>query len=119
MKLGKLQNLRTGQTVARQLLIADTFWNRFRGLLGRTSLLPGEGLWLKHCKQVHMMGMKFPLSVWYLDKTGHVVAIVDDLRPWRISPCLRNAESIIEFPAGWGKETNTQLGDELIWKATQ
>jgi len=116
MKLGQLWNLRTGRVVAGQLLIADSFWNRFRGLLGRSFLLPGEGLWLKPCRRVHMMGMKFPISVWYLDKTGHVVAIIDDLKPWKLSPRQHNTESIIEFPVGWGKATNTRLGDELIWK---
>lgn len=117
MKQGQLWNQQTGQLVARQLLLADTFWNRFRGLLGRTSLQSGEGLWLKPCQQVHMIGMKFPLSVWFLDKTGHVLEIIDNLGPWQISPRFSNADSIIEFPVGWGEETNTHQGDQLFWKA--
>jgi hypothetical protein len=63
-----------------------------------------------------MLGMQFPISVWFLDKTGHVCALIDDLRPWKISPHTRNATSIIEFPAGWGKAKDTQLGDELAWE---
>lgn len=116
MKYGQMRNLRTGQVVAEQVWIADSFWNRFRGLLGRSNLAPSEGLWIKPCQQVHMLGMKFSLSVWYLDKTGHVCAIIDELRPWKLSPNMSNAFSILELPVGWGKITNTQLGDKLVWE---
>ena len=116
MKSGQLRNLRTGQIVGKWVWKADSFWTRFRGLLGRTSLAPGEGLWLKPCQQVHMMGMKFPLSIWFIDQSGHVCTLIDDLRPWKISPRIRNAVSILEFSEGWGKTTDTQLGDELAWE---
>jgi len=115
MKLGRLRNLRTGKIVGTRVWKADSFWTRFRGLLGRPALLPGEGLWLKPCQQVHMLGMKFPLSVWFIDQSGQVCALIDDLRPWKISPHIRKAVSIVEFPAGWGKASRTQLGDKLVW----
>jgi len=116
MKSGRLHNLRTGQIVGERVWKADSFWTRFRGLLGRPSLAPGEGLWIKPCQQVHMIGMKFPLSVWFLDKEGRVCALIDDLRPWKISLHIRKAASTIEFPAGWGEATCTLLGDELVWE---
>ncbi len=116
MKSGQVRNLRTGLMVADQVLIADSFWVRFRGLLGRSFLAPGEGLWLKPCQQVHMFGMQFPLSIWFLDKTDHVCALIDELSPWKTSPRIANAISILEFPAGWGKATGTRLGDELVWE---
>jgi len=116
MKSGQIRNLRTGKIVADQVFIAESFWTRFCGLLGRSFLAPGQGLWLQPCQQVHMLGMKFPLSIWYLDKTGHVCALIDDLQPWKISPSIKNAISIIEFPVGWGKVTNTLLGDHLVWE---
>ncbi|KUO78864.1 MAG: hypothetical protein APF81_18305 [Desulfosporosinus sp. BRH_c37] len=116
MKSGKLHNRRTGQVVGKWVWKADSFWARFRGLLGRSSLAPGEGLWLKPCQQIHMLGMKFTLSVWFIDQSGQVCGLIDDLQPWKISPRIRNAVSIIEFPAGWGKTTDTQLGDELEWE---
>ncbi|MDP4126633.1 MAG: DUF192 domain-containing protein [Bacillota bacterium] len=116
MKSGRLRNQRTGQVVGKWVWKADSFWTRFCGLLGRSNLQPGEGLWLLPCQQVHMLGMKFPLSVWFIDQSGQVCALVDELRPWRISPRIHKAVSILEFPKGWGKMTNTQLGDELVWE---
>lgn len=115
MKSGQLLNQRTGQIVGEWVCKADSFWTRFHGLLGRTSLAPGEGLWLIPCQQVHMLGMLFAVSVWYLDSTGHVCELIDELRPWKVSPHIPGASSIIEFPVGWGNATNTVLGDKLDW----
>jgi uncharacterized protein len=115
MKLGYLQNLRTGRIVGECVCKADSFWLRFQGLLGRTSLAPGEGLWLMPCQQVHMLGMHFAVSVWFLDNQGQVCELIDELLPWKISPYIREAQSVIEFPVGWGNLTNTLLGDKLNW----
>jgi hypothetical protein len=116
MKSGQLRNLRTGQIVGKWVWKADSFWTRLRGLLGRSALAPGEGLWLKPCRQIHMIGMAFPISAWFLDESGQVCMLIDDIRPWGISPLARKADSVIEFPVGWGKETNTQIGDQLVWE---
>ena len=116
MKSGKLRNLRTGQIVGQEVWKADSFWARFRGLLGRTGLDPGEGLWLLPCQQVHMLGMKFPLSIWFIDEKGRVCDLIDDLKPWKISPRVSRAVSILEFPKEWGKATGTLPGDELKWE---
>lgn len=116
MKSGHLRNLRTGEIVGECVIKADSFWPRFNGLLGRTFLAPGEGLWLMPCQQVHMLGMQFAVSVWFLDSTGHVCELIEELRPWKISPYIRGARSVIEFPVGWGKSTNTLLGDKIKWQ---
>lgn len=116
MQSGQVRNLRTGQIVGEKVWKADTLWTRLRGLLGRPVLAPGEGLWLKRCQQVHMIGMKYPLSAWFLDENGKVCLLLDDFRPWKISPFLRKAVSVLEFPVGWGKTTATQIGDELVWE---
>jgi hypothetical protein len=41
--------------------VADRWWPRFRGLLGRDRLPEGEGLLLTPCRSIHMLGMRFPL----------------------------------------------------------
>ena len=116
MKTGRLLNLRTREIVGEWVCKADSFWPRFHGLLGRTGLAQGEGLWLIPCQQVHMLGMKFAVSIWFIDSTGHVCAIIDELQPWKISPRIREAKSVIEFPARWGNDTKTLPGDKLDWE---
>lgn len=116
MKSGKMRNLKTGLIVGECVWKADTFWNRLRGLMGGSRLETGEGLWLIPCQQVHMVGMKFSLSVWFLDQSGHVCALIDDLPRGKISPRVKNSVSVIEFTAGWGIATNTLIGDEIRWE---
>lgn len=111
MSFTGLTNSCTGKNIATSVLLADSFWLRLRGLLGRPPLKPYEGLWLIPCQQVHMYGMHYPLSIWFISSTGRVCHIIDQLEPGKISPRVREAVSIIEFPAGWAEKTDTHVGD--------
>ena len=51
-------NLTRGRRIAAQVWLADRWWLRLRGLLGRSPLREGEGLMLEPCKAVHMLGMR-------------------------------------------------------------
>ena len=63
--------------------VAETFFDRTRGLLGRDGIEPGKGLWIKRCKAIHMLFMRFPIDAIFLDKKGGIVKIVRNIRPWR------------------------------------
>lgn len=108
-----LQNLRSGMGIG-ELWLADRFMDRLRGLIGRPVLKEGEGLWLKPCRQVHMFGMRYPLSIWFLDSEGRVLHLVDCLKPGEVSPLCRGAASVLEFSAHWGEMTGTEVGDMLL-----
>lgn len=115
MKAGQVINRRSGEIVARQVWRADSFWTRLRGLLGHPPLARGEGLWLVPCQQVHMIGMRYSISVWFLDRGGRICYIIDDLRPNKISSRNRKAATVLEFPAGWAATTGARIGDLLEW----
>jgi protein-S-isoprenylcysteine O-methyltransferase Ste14 len=69
-------------------------------LLGTRRLAVGDGLWLKPCRQVHMLGMRDPLDVVFLDDDLVVVRAICALAPGRISPRISGASSVLELPAG-------------------
>ncbi len=85
---------------------------RREGLLKRTGLETGEGLWIAPCEAVHCFFMKFTIDVLFLDKKRRVVKAVPSLKPWRVSACLR-AHSVLELPEGTIQESGTVTGDEL------
>ncbi|MHB8126903.1 MAG: DUF192 domain-containing protein [Desulfitobacteriaceae bacterium] len=116
LKTGIVYNLRTNQIIGDCVWKADSFLSRLRGLLGHSYLKPGEGLWLAPCQQVHMIGMHFALSVWFLDQSGKICDILDELKPYKISQRRKDAVSVIEFPVGWAKITDTLIGDTLRWE---
>jgi protein-S-isoprenylcysteine O-methyltransferase Ste14/uncharacterized membrane protein (UPF0127 family) len=90
----------SGAIVADRLRPATTHWARLRGLLGTTRLDPGDGLWLVPCRQVHTIGMRYPIDVVFLDGTRRVVRRVSALSPGRLSPRVVAAHSVLELPAG-------------------
>jgi uncharacterized membrane protein (UPF0127 family) len=89
-----------GAVLAERLRPAHTHWTRLRGLLGTRQLDPGDGLWLRPCRQIHMFGMRYALDAVFLDGRLRVVRALSDLAPWRVSPRVPDAESVLELPAG-------------------
>src|SRR5437763_16535808 len=90
-----------GDVVVERCFVADKPWSRMRGLLGRSQLPVGEGLFLKPCGSVHMFFMRFPIDVVFLDRELSVVGVVSCLRPWRMAG-RRGAMSALEHPARSG-----------------
>lgn len=101
----------TGRVLAARLRSAHTHWSRLRGLIGTASLPEGDGLWIRPCRQVHMFWMRYPIDVVFLDDGLRVVEIVSGLRPWRVSPKVPAATSVIEVAAGGA--TGIAVGDQL------
>jgi uncharacterized membrane protein (UPF0127 family) len=105
-------NRTRGTILATQLEIAGTGSSRNKGLLGRESLLPGEGLWIVPCEAVHTFFMRFPIDLVYLDRQHHIKKVRSDVGAWRLSVCL-TAHSVVELPAGTIRETRTERGDAV------
>jgi hypothetical protein len=103
----------TGALVAEQLRVADTHWTRLRGLIGTGALPTGQGLWIRPCRQVHMFWMRYPIDVVFLDDALRVVGLASDLKPWRVSPLVRAATSVVELPAGAIATTRLREGQTL------
>ncbi len=70
--------------VADKVAVASTHAERAVGLLSRSGLEPGEGLWIVPCRGVHTWGMRFTIDVVALNEEGVVVDQVSDLKPWRM-----------------------------------
>jgi uncharacterized protein len=100
-------------TLADRLRGAHTHWTRLRGLLGTPRLAPGEGLWIKPSRQVHMFGMRYALDLVFLDAAGQVLRLVHALPPNRISPRVAGAISVLELPAGMLAGTTLAEGDRV------
>lgn len=108
-------NLTRGRSVGSRVRLADKWWSRLRGLLGRSPLSAGEGLMLVPCRAVHMFGMRYPVDVAFLDGAGTVVATYHRLAPGSRSKWHRRAVAALEVPAGTLATTETGAGDALTW----
>ena len=105
-------NRTRGIGIASQVLKADDPASRGRGLLGRESLAPGEGLWIIPCPMIHTFFMKFSIDVVFLSRRLEAVRVLENLRPWRISPWVWRAHSVLEL-AGGSLGGAVETGDQL------
>ncbi|UWZ83081.1 DUF192 domain-containing protein [Occallatibacter riparius] len=108
----RIRNITRQTEIGAGIEVADTAARRNKGLLGRTGLEPGEGLWIVPCEAVHTFAMKFSLDLIYLDRKRRVVKVRGDVRPGRISGAFRS-HSVIELPTGAIAASQTQRGDIL------
>jgi len=92
--------------------IADSSAKRRTGLLSKTSLPPGQGLWIVPCEAIHTFGMKFAIDVVFLNKKRKVLKMTKGLGKRKIAISLL-AHSALELPAGTLEATGTMPGDQL------
>jgi uncharacterized membrane protein (UPF0127 family) len=98
--------------VAMKVEKADTPASRSKGLLGRESLAADEGLWIVPCPMIHTFFMRFPIDVLFLDADLTVRRVMEDLRPWRLSPWVLSARSVLELKGGTLKGS-VRVGDRI------
>jgi|SRR5919204_3985179 uncharacterized membrane protein (UPF0127 family) len=101
-----------GTTVCETCGIADRALARMRGLLGRPSLPPGEGLLITPACSIHTWFMRFPLDVVFLSRDLEVLDVVASVGPWR-TVGRRSARVVLELSAGEGSRRGLSAGDRL------
>lgn len=107
-----LLNLTDGSVVCEHLAVADNARRRMRGLLGRDSLPPGEGMLLQPAPSIHTAFMRFAIDAVFVDGTLRVKKIVRGLQPWRLASA-HAAWGVVELAEGEIEERRIALGDQL------
>lgn len=108
------KNQTRGTTLATDARVADSFASRLRGLLYSKQIVPGQGLLLKPCNSIHMIGMTYAIDAIFLDDDYKVVGLVDDIQPMQVSKMFKQATACLELPSGTISSTGTQVGDQLV-----
>jgi uncharacterized membrane protein (UPF0127 family) len=96
-----------------QIVIADSFFKRFKGLMFRKEPLKNEGLWIIPCNAVHMFFMNFQIDVIFLNEQNQVVKAYQSLKPWRITKPIKTAFSTLELPAGSIQKLGIKVGQTV------
>ncbi len=96
-----------------QLELAETFWQRGRGLLGRKHLASDHALWIKPCNNIHTFFMKFNIDCIFVDRKMEIKKIVKDVSPFRFIGPYWKSFSVIEASAGFADQKQLKIGDHL------
>lgn len=113
MKKVIVKNRTKNNIFLKEAEVADTFFTRLRGLLGRKSLDMDTGLVITSCNSIHMIGMKFPIDVIFLDKDKIVCHVLPNMKIMQVSPIIKNAQYAIECPVGTIKSKNIEINDKI------
>ena len=114
----RLVNKTKNIEVANHVRVADSFFARAIGLLGKKTLPAGETLWFKGvplmpANSIHTHFMRFNIDVVFTDKSLVVKGVVRDLQPWRMTKPVAGATDCFEFTAGALSSTSIDIGDQL------
>jgi uncharacterized membrane protein (UPF0127 family) len=109
----RVTNLTRNTVLADRAARADTFFSRFKGLMGVTELPLGDGLQIEPCRSIHTFFMRIPIDAVFLDESLKVVDVCHAMPPWKVSRVYFGARSVLELPAGTAAASGTQPGDAL------
>lgn len=101
-----------GRVVCERCTVADKMLPRMKGLLGRKSLPPGEGMLIRPAPSIHTFFMRFPIDAVFLSRSGEVLKLADNVPAWRTRSC-RRAHSVLELAAGEAARHGIAVGDRL------
>jgi uncharacterized protein len=101
--------------VARKVFTADNFIQRSLGLILRKPLEYDEAFLIANCRSIHTIGMRYNIDVLFIDKNSRVIASFKNISPWRITPCIGEASSVIEFRSGFAERHLPQVGEKIIF----
>ena len=100
--------------LAEDAIVANTPFQRIKGLLGKKEFKQGQALILKPCNSVHTFFMCFPIDVLFVNKDNTVIEAIPNLKPFRLTYIYFNATSAIELPPGTIEYYLTSKGDTIL-----
>jgi uncharacterized protein len=109
----RVEDVTKGTVVGDRLRLATSLSDRTVGLLSRSSLEPGEGLWIEHAASIHMFFMRFAIDAVFVDASHRVTKVVPNLKPWRVVWWARGARDCLELPVGTAATARIEVGDQL------
>ena len=113
-KHSRLQSVRLDSRQILEVTVANSFFDRFKGLLMHSSLPEGTGLVLEKCNSIHTIGMKFPIDVVFLDAGKKVLSVKSNMKSWKMAYCP-GATRVIECNAGVASDKGIVKGEVLSW----
>lgn len=109
-------NLSKNRVIASRVKWAGTSEDRRKGLLGRSSIDAGEGIYIVPTQMVHMFGMQFSIDIAFLGSDGRVLFMHHGLKPNRLSRLVWQAEGALELAPGSLRAGGTVIGDIIEFR---
>jgi len=108
-----LKNITNNEEICKNLIVADSFLKRFKGLMFTKELSADSSMYICPCGQIHTFFMNYNIDVLYLDKNNIILAMDENVRPGKVGKRVKGAAAVIELPGGKIKESNIKVGQAI------
>jgi uncharacterized protein len=98
--------------VCDDLRFAASFLDRLLGLIFK-NLKKGHGFAIKNCNSIHTFWMRYRIDVVFLDKNNGIIKLYENLKQFRMTPLIKGASCVIEFPEFTIKGSSLKMGDKM------
>jgi len=102
-----------GKPLITDIKIASSFVDRLAGLIFKKSIDKNEGMLFDDCNSIHTFWMRFPLDVIFLESENRIIRIFYSLKPFRITPVIKNSKRVLEIKSGMALELGLAVNDFL------
>ena len=117
----RLINLKDHRIISEKCIVAESFFSRLRGWIGKTRAESGEGILFPNCTSIHMWFMWIPIDVVFLrvenaneGERKVVTKVHGNVRPWKLLPLFDGtAHEALELPTGSVARLGIVPGDVL------
>ena len=107
-------NENLGTVISNKTKVADGFFSRLQGLLGKSNISENEAIWITPCNSVHTFFMNFTIDVAFLDEEGYIIEVFPAMAPNRLTKIVKKARSVAEFTEGKLLRSGTKPGHRLL-----
>lgn len=115
MITGRLSRAGDQACLVPKVLKTSNFFERMRGLLGRSSLQRNEAMLILPCSAVHTIGMGYPIDLVFLDRNWTIIKTITGLKPWRMAS-HPSATMVLETAEGGVETMQLHEGTRLVWQ---
>lgn len=110
-----LINKTNNTIISQNVVVADTFFKRLKGLMFTKELPDQSSLHIIPCSEIHTFNMRYSIDILYLDANNKILDINEELQPGKIGKRVKNAVSVIELPSGKIKKLDIKVGQAVAF----
>lgn len=108
-----LKNMANNNEICSNVIIADSFFKRLKGLMFTKKLSPDSSMYIAPCNRIHTFFMNYSIDVLYLNEKSIVLDIEENLRPGRIGKKVKGTVGVIELQSGKIKKSGIKAGHQI------
>jgi len=104
------------ELILNNVAVANDFFTKLFGLIFKRKLKKDEGLLIEYCNSIHTFGMRYSIDVVFLNEDNEIVSIFRKLKPFRITPFIKEAKKVLELRSGICNIFSLEDGNLLHFK---